>query len=483
VAGPAHGLGIARERTARAPCIDSRKDSGHTREGGVMGSGSGRRSFEDRFTATWARTDQLFGIVPPDAILTRPIALRHPFIFYVGHLPAFAWNHVCRGVLGRESFDPRFDEMFERGIDPDVDDPERCHAHPEVPDTWPELKQVIAYRDQVRDAILESVDQVEARGAHDVMARKRRVLSMVIEHELMHQETLLYIVQQLDPALKLRPDDLPGHVFGDGAPSRAIEIPAGAATLGADFEGLDFGWDNEFPSARVHVPGFVIDSTPVTNEQYLAFVESGAYDRAEFWAEEDFAWKTRAGIAHPLFWSRPDGEWHYRGLFDLVPLSRARHWPAYVSLAEAEAYARWSGARLPTEAEFHRAAYGEPGGGERSFPWGEEPPASEHGNFHFGQWSPRPVGSSPRGASAWGVHELAGNGWEWTATPFAPFAGFQAYIPGYPGYSADFFDGKHFVLKGASWATDAALVRRSFRNWYQARYPYVFAKFRCVRSR
>jgi formylglycine-generating enzyme required for sulfatase activity len=135
---------------------------------------------------------------------------------------------------------------------------------------------------------------------------------------------------------------------------------------------------------------------------------------------------------------------------------------------------------LPTEAEFHRAAYGEPDGGERAFPWPEDTPVPDRGNFDFRCWAPTPAGSSPRAASAWGVHELVGNGWEWTDTPFEGFPGFKAYIERYPGYSADFFDGKHYVLKGASWATAGALVRRSLRNWYQARYPYVFAKFRCA---
>jgi ergothioneine biosynthesis protein EgtB len=437
---------------------------------------------EQRFTSVWARSDRLFGIVAPEAMLERPIALRHPFIFYVGHLPAFAWNQVCRGVLGCASFNRHFDEIFDRGIDPDVDDPTQCHPHSEVPPTWPELKEVLAYRDQVREAILASLHEVPAYAATDVMARNSRVLRMAIEHESMHQETLLYIIQRLDFAAKSRPDAFPGYTFGQGAPSTVVSVHEGSATLGSRFDDLAFGWDNEFPSMTVRVPAFAIDATPVTNAQFQAFVESGAYDSRHFWAEADWAWKTTVELRHPLCWVRDQGLWQYRTLFDLVPLSRVADWPVYASLAEAQAYARWSGGRLPTEAEYHRAAYGQPGGGERPFPWGTAGPTSEHGNFDFTCWSPDPVGSHPRGASAWGVHELVGNGWEWTATPFAPYPEFSAYIPGYPGYSADFFDGKHFVLKGGSWATDRDLLRRSFRNWYQARYPYVFAKFRCVRS-
>ncbi len=167
-------------------------------------------------------------------------------------------------------------------------------------------------------------------------------------------------------------------------------------------------------------------------------------------------------------------------MFDSFPLQQAASWPVYVSLAEARAYARWAGKRLPTEAEFHRAAYYGPDGRKSEHPWGNSAPGARHGNFDFLSWAPLPVGSRLAGASRWGVLELVGNGWELTDTPFEPFPGFSSYIESYPDYSRDFFDGKHFVLKGASWATDANLLRPSFRNWYQAHYPYVFAKFRCV---
>jgi len=152
----------------------------------------------------------------------------------------------------------------------------------------------------------------------------------------------------------------------------------------------------------------------------------------------------------------------------------------YVSWAEARAYAQWKGLDLPTEAEFHRAAYGTPEGNVREHPWGDGAPCPDHGSFDFRDWAPTPVGSHFAGASAFGVHELVGNGWEWTSSVFAPYPGFTAYARTYPGYSADFFDGKHYTMLGASWATDGAMVRRSFRNWFQPHYPYVFAKFRCV---
>ena len=167
----------------------------------------------------------------------------------------------------------------------------------------------------------------------------------------------------------------------------------------------------------------------------------------------------------------------WRGQWERVPLPEA--WPVYASQAEASAYSRWKGRRLPTEAEYHRAAYGTPQGPERSYPWGEEEPDATRGNFDFEHDDPVPVGSYPRGASAWGVQDLLGNGWEWTSTVFAGFPGFEP-MASYPVYSSDFFDGKHFVLKGGSPATAKELLRRSFRNWFRGNYPYVYAKFRCV---
>jgi ergothioneine biosynthesis protein EgtB len=291
----------------------------------------------------------------------------------------------------------------------------------------------------------------------------------------MHQETLLYMWHQIPYGLKRRPAGYRPRV--GGAPVDGwVDVPRGCATLGVTRDAIPFGWDNEFPALVEDVAAFRIDRFDVTNARFLEFVDAGGYRRREWWAAEDWDWINIEHRSHPPFWERDDGRWYWRGMFERVPLPLA--WPVYVTLAEASACARWSGARLPTEAEFQRAAYGSPHG-ERRHPWGSADPDAQHGVFDFSSWDPEPAGSHPAGASAWGAEDLVGNGWEWTSTPFLPFPGFRA-IPSYPEYSADFFDGQHFVMKGASPATARELLRPTFRNWFRPRYPYVYATFRCV---
>jgi formylglycine-generating enzyme required for sulfatase activity len=249
-------------------------------------------------------------------------------------------------------------------------------------------------------------------------------------------------------------------------------------TLGVERGSIPFGWDNEFPATAAMVEPFSIERHDVTNQRFLEFVESGAYEQDRWWTPEDWHWLQTDGVRHPLFWERENGTWLWRAMFERTPLPLS--WPVYVSHAEASAYARWSGARLPTEAEFQRACYGSPAG-ERRYPWGDAEPTPAAGVFDFASWDPEPAGNHPTGSSAWGVEDLIGNGWEWTDTVFAPFPGFRQ-MSSYPEYSADFFDGQHFVMKGASPATARELIRPTFRNWFRPRYPYVYATFRCVDS-
>jgi ergothioneine biosynthesis protein EgtB len=419
----------------------------------------------EELEAAWQRSDFIFGLVAREALLARPIRLRQPFLFYVGHLPAFAWNHLWRGALSRPAFADRLDTLFERGIDPPDDEVAVDEDHA----AWPPLDEVLAYRDRVRRELLPLVDEPALAD----------VLPMVVEHELMHHETLLYMLHQLDAPSKVRPDGLPAPVGGRASASEPVLIPAGRVVLGAP-RGTGFLWDNERPSLAVEVEAFRIDSRPVTNHDFLAFVEAGGYEDRRLWTDDAWRWLERRGRRLPQFWRREGSGLRVVTLFDERPFAEAAGWPASVAQCEAAAFARWHGARLPTEAEIHRAAFGTPAGVLREHPWGDGPPRPGHGNLGFRLFEPTPAGAHPEGASAFGVDELVGNGWEWTSTPFGPLPGFSP-LPRYPGYSADFFDGRHFVLLGASWATDARLVRRSFRNWFQPHYPYVFSKFRCAR--
>lgn len=414
--------------------------------------------------ATWRFFDET---LMPGAYEARPIALRHPFVFYEGHLAAFAVIKLLREALGRPAIDAGLEVLFERGIDP----PTEGGSAPEV--AWPRREVVTAYV-RLADA---AVEEALASGAGDGHGD---AVFTVLEHELMHQETLRYMLHRLPYAGKHAPAGWPAPEAAGRAPHpETVRIPAGVATLGARRSEIPFGWDNEFPQICRMVPAFTIDARPVTNGEFLEFVEAGGYSNSFLWRAGDADWLLQQGISHPAFWRKEGGVWFWIGQFGLVPLPPG--WPVWVNHAEASAFARWRGGRLPTEAEYHRAAFGTPDGPERAFPWGDAAPSAVHGNFGGDRDDPVSAGSRPEGASAWGVHELVGNGWEWTATPFEGFEGF-APMATYPRYSADFFDGRHFVLKGASPATPAALVRRTFRNWFQARYPYVYAKFRCVHA-
>jgi ergothioneine biosynthesis protein EgtB len=302
---------------------------------------------------------------------------------------------------------------------------------------------------------------------------------VAIEHRLMHAETLAYMLHRL-PSEKKIGEQITRKAVKPRVKPDLREIPAGHATLGLVKEtSSEFGWDNEMEAHDVSVPAFAIEKCNVTNGDYLRFIQAGGYKNRALWDDESWTWKTANNVEHPAFWRRDGNLWLYRGMFGEGRLPR--DWPVYLSHAEATAYATWLGRKLPTEAQFHRAAYGSPDteGTTRFYPWGHEAPTSRHGNFDFRSWEPSPVGSQPEGASAFEVQDLVGNGWEWTRTEFAPFPGFKA-MSFYPGYSANFFDGKHYVMKGASPRTAACMLRPSFRNWFQRHYPYVYATFRCV---
>jgi iron(II)-dependent oxidoreductase len=430
-----------------------------------------------RIEGARARTDALFSLLPPNSFYDRPIPERHRLIFYLGHLEAFDWN-LLSGPLGLEPHKPEFDRLFAFGIDP-----VGGGLPTDLPSDWPNIARIEKYNSGIRNRLDGALRDPHALRLAGSTQLNTTLLNVAIEHRLMHAETLAYLLHNLPVGRKIpHPTTLSGP---RPAPRpRQVTIPAGIATLGKSRTD-GFGWDNEFDELEISIPSFSIDVFPITNHEYLRFLHAGGYEQSSYWRPEDWEWKRQRHLEHPHFWvprdsapaTDPDTQWEYRAMFGTIPLPPS--WPVYVTYAEAAAFARWAGKKLPTEAEWHRAAYGTPEGSERPYPWGAETPDVTRGNFHHERWDAAPVDSYPAGASAFGVFDLLGNGWEWTSTPFGPLAGFEPF-PFYTGYSADFFDGKHFVMKGASPRTDLCMLRRSFRNWFQPHYPYAYATFRCV---
>ncbi|MBA2355076.1 MAG: ergothioneine biosynthesis protein EgtB [Acidobacteria bacterium] len=417
------------------------------------------------------RTAALFSVLTPDTLYAQPIAQRHPNVFYQGHLPGFSLNTLVKRALGQPGIDERLERLFARGIDPDE------QGHDAAAFIWPGPDDVRAFADAADAKVLDALAHAELdQPGHPLLDRADAVFA-ILEHEAMHQETLLYMWHRLPHQAKRAPADYAVQTGSTTITQGNVLVPSGRAALGARRGEIRFGWDNEFPGPEVEVEAFRIDRLDVTNGDMLAFIDAGGYRTPEFWSDADWAWVQAEQRRHPTFWERHGNTWMWRGMFEWLPLPMA--WPAYVSHAEASAYASWRGRRLPTDAEFQRAAYGSPDERSRRYPWGEAAPTTAHGVFDFSSWEPAPVGTHPDGQSAWGVHDLVGNGWEWTSTVFRPFDGFT---PGasYPEYSADFFDDSHFVLKGGSQATACELIRPSFRNWFRPRYPYVYATFRTV---
>ncbi|CAO0801545.1 unnamed protein product [Mucor circinelloides] len=405
-------------------------------------------------------------------LFERPIALRHPFIFYLGHIPAFLDIQLSRHAVDQDlgptdlTEPASYADIFERGIDPDLDDPTVCNPHSSVPvndHEWPAIDSILAYQKRIRERLERLLVYWESEAFKtqscnwiDTRQRQARIVWMCFEHEAMHLETLLYMLIQSPNVLPPKGVALPSWKLfmrsnalpplNPLAESPLMKLPGGIISLGHDdHESLDhknkeheFGWDNESPVRQVSVGAFEIQTRPVTNGEYYQFLQD---------TQADFI---------PASWLMQDGKIFVKTTFGLCPLVYAQNWPVQTSYKQADLYAQHKGGRLPSEAEIVH--------------FRDSITTEKWPNIGFENWSPTDV-SNER------VHSL-GDVWEWTSTVWDTYEGFEPSQI-YPGYSADFFDGKHHVVLGGSWATHPRIAeRRSFRNWYQAGYPYVFSGFR-----
>ena len=416
---------------------------------------------------TRAQTLALFDLAREGDLHESPGFGFRPVIWHLAHIGVFEAYWLLQKLKGEGPPDERYERIF----DP-ISTPR------EESRNLPSRREMESYLRRVRERVLAHLERAEFGGG-DALLRDGYVYGLVLEHEQQHQETLAYLLQLLGPAKKTRPagEMSPRVPGGARAEPGMVEFAAGDFVMGA--EGNGFAYDNEGPAHTAHVPAFRLDKLLVTNEDYGRFVAEGGYRRREFWSEEGWQWRERENWEAPLYWGPAgDGGRPVRTMFGEEPAA-GPHPVTGVSWYEADAYARFSGKRLPTEAEWEKAAGWDAGRGQkRRFAWGDEEPTPALCNYNFSYWGTTPVGSFPAGATPSGCLDMTGNVWEWTSSPFAGYPGFKAFP--YPEYSEVWFDDDHRVLKGGSWATRRNVLRISFRNFFRRHFRIAFAGIRCA---
>jgi iron(II)-dependent oxidoreductase len=388
--------------------------------------------------------------------------LMSPLVWDLGHIAAFEDLWLVHRFGGRPLLRADLAEVYDAFETPRAE-------RGELPMLGPRAAR--AYLDEVRERTLEVIAEQGTRDG--------RWHELVIRHEHQHNETMLQtlMLARLDgyrpPEVTPLPDG-PATAFTG---FEFVEVPAGSFTLGAGSDG--FAYDNERPRHRTDVRGYLIARTPVTNASYLTFVEGGGYERREWWSDEGWAWKEQYDITRPGGWSADHRVEHrLSGPEPLRPESPVVH----VSWFEADAFARAHGARLPTEAEWEKAAtWDHKQDGARRYPWGGEPPQpGVHANLDHLGCGTAPVGAYPAGVAPSGCLGMIGDVWEWTSSAFAGYPGFRA--DPYPEYSEVFFGSAYKVLRGGSWATRARVATPTFRNWDFPQRRQIFAGFRLARD-
>ncbi|ORY63132.1 C-type lectin protein [Pseudomassariella vexata] len=493
------------------------------------------------WNAIWREWHTVTRLMLPEEELTeKPIKLRNACIFYLGHIPTFLDIQLTK-TTKTPATNPLFNSIFERGIDPDVDNPELCHSHSEIPDEWPSVEDILTYQEQVRTRLLHLYSKGQEKIPRDV----GRAIWVSFEHELMHIETLLYMMLQSDKTLPpphtLKPNfaSLAQNAFAERVENQWFTVPEQQVTIGLDDpeDVLDstghFGWDNEKPSRQVNIHSFQAKGAPITNEEYAQYLY--AMKKAKIpasWAEETQK-EANGSNGYVNGVTNGDSNGHANGhsngaqsppssflegktvrtVYGLVPLRHALDWPVFASYDELAGCATWMGGRIPTEeearsiysyADYMRKEQAEnqlgktvPAvNGHLSNDGVEETPPSRatrsvngespglfvdltHANVGFKHWHPTPV--TAHGNRLAGQSEMGGV-WEWTSSTLTKHASFEPMAL-YPQYTSDFFDGKHNVVLGGSWATHPRIAgRRSFVNWYQRNYPYAWVGARLVRD-
>ncbi|MFE3543531.1 ergothioneine biosynthesis protein EgtB [Nocardia sp. NPDC059177] len=410
------------------------------------------------------RTATLTDAVDEAELTAQHSPLMSPLVWDLAHIGNQEELWLVRDVGGREAVRADIDELYDAFKHARANRPALPLLNPD---------QARGYVGTVREKVWDVLESSNLAGKP--LVDQGFAFGMIAQHEQQHDETMLATHQlRLGAPVLSAPPPPTARVHVDGE----VVVPAGEFLMGTSAD--PWALDNERPAHPVHVPGFAIDVAPVTNEQYVAFIADGGYDRPELWSERGWAHRQSAGLVAPQFWERDGGQWSRVAFGVRTPL-RPRQPVVHVCWFEAQAYARWAGKRLPTEAEWEKAARFDPEtGASHRYPWGEETPGAQHANLGQRHLEPAEVGAYPAGASATGVHQLIGDVWEWCASGFEAYPGFRAFP--YREYSEVFFGGDYRILRGGSFGTDEVACRGTFRNWDHPIRRQIFAGFRLARD-
>ncbi|MEU2109385.1 ergothioneine biosynthesis protein EgtB [Streptomyces sp. NPDC019507] len=424
-----------------------------------------RKRALEALTTARARTTLLTECVDDDELTAQHSPLMSPLVWDLAHIGNQEEQWLLRAVAGRDAIRPEIDSVYDAFEHPRAE-------RPTLPLLSPAESRT--YASDIRGRVL---DILEAHPLHgSALVDSAFAFGMIAQHEQQHDETML-ITHQLrrGPAALDAPEPPGGGTTG--LPAEVL-VPAGPFTMGTSAE--PWALDNERPAHHRQVDAFLIDTTPVTNGAFQAFVADGGYTDERWWAPDGWDQIRKHDIGAPLFWRREGGQWLRRrfGVTEPVPEDEP---VLHVSWYEADAYARWAGRRLPTEAEWEKAARHDPASGRsRRYPWGDEDPTPGRANLGQRHLRPAPAGAYPEGASPLGVRQLIGDVWEWTSSDFLPYPGFSAFP--YREYSEVFFGPGHKVLRGGSFAVDPVACRGTFRNWDLPVRRQIFAGFRTARD-
>ena len=359
------------------------------------------------------RSLALLDPLPPEEQARQHSPLMSPLVWDLAHVGNYEELWLVRAVADAPPIDPALDDVYNAFEHPRAE-------RPSLPMLAP--AEARAYLAEVRGRALDALDGVEV-DSDDELLGAGFVYGMVVQHEHQHDETMLATRQLMGE----RALPLDGAAPAPSGREIAEEtfVPGGPFTMGSDLD--PWAYDNERPAHEVDVPGFFIDTAPVANRAYLAFIEDRSYGDPRWWTADGWRWRREAGLEHPEFWRREGG-----GGWSLLRFGRRIQLPLdepvqHVCWYEADAFARWAGKRLPTEAEWEKAASWGPDGRKRRYPWGDDEPSSERANLGQRHDGPAPVGAYPAGASAYGCEQLVGDVWEWTASDFAGYPGFHSY--------------------------------------------------------